>query len=211
MPRIATMVLCVLVCLCVRADYRILYMNTPTIEIGGKTMKVKDTFVPDAKIKWTSPKQAIKVLDTKTGEKRVLVADDFSQAKAQSAKAYLDYVRRTKRLSTDSYIGKTAIKSLASYLNDRFYLLDNLEIETGVPTDANHYFFITYVHNGQEITKAVPNDKGVFTLTPPVFSFNGSRPENEVTVKVYYYDKTADRVTPVCTNMRVVILPKKLK
>lgn len=211
MPRIVTVIMCLLACLCVRADYRILYMNTPTIEIGGKTLKVKDTFRPDSKIKWTSPRQAIKVLDTETGEKRVLVADDFSKAKAQSAKAYMDYVRKTKRLSTDSYAGKTPIKSLASYLNDRFYLLDTLEVETGVPTDANHYFFITYLHNGQEITKAVPNNKGVFTLTPPIFSFNGSRPGREVTVKVYYYDKTVDRVTPVCTNMRVVILPKKIQ
>ena len=207
MIRLLMMAICMLACMVAHADYRILFLNTPSIVIGGKVLKVDDTFAGDAIIKWTSPKQAMRVLNTATGEQRVFVADDFSKANANSLQAYLS---RTKRLSTDS-AGAPAIASLAAYLNNRFYPLDRLDIATGVPTDARHYFFITYNFNGEEITKAVPNVDGTFTLTLSTFYFTGRKASDEVVVKVYYYDKDADRVTPVCENMRIVPLPTRLK
>lgn len=195
------------VCLCARAEYRILYLNTPEIEIGGKILKVHDTFKAGAPVRWTSPRQAMKVVDTDTGRRSVFVADDFSKAKATSVQGYLDGTKA----SAAAKPGSSPLPSLAAYLNDSFYLLGSLEIETGVPTDTRHYFFISYDHGGQEIAKAVHNDNGTISFTPGVFSFNGSRPSREIKVKVYYYDKNADKVITVCDNMRIVILPGKLK
>jgi len=206
MTRLLIVILCAALGFCARADYRILFLNTPDIEIGGKTLKVNDTFKDGATIKWTSGRQAMKVVDTKTREKMVLLADDFSKANASSLESYL---ARTKAESGAS--ATAPMSSLASYLNKHFYLLGSLEIETGVPTDDRHYFFISYSHSGHEITKAVPNDNGTFTITPGIFFFNGRLPENDVRVKVYYCDKNADKITTVCDNMRIEILPKKIE
>ncbi len=164
MTRLLIVILCAALGFCARADYRILFLNTPDIEIGGKALKVNDTFKDGAPIKWTSGRQAMKVVDTKTREKMVLLADDFSKANASSLEAYL---ARTKAESGAS--ATAPMSSLASYLNKHFYLLGSLEIETGVPTDERHYFFISYSHSGHEITKAVPNDNGTFTITPGIF------------------------------------------
>jgi len=206
MTRLMLTIFCVVLCLCARADYRILFLNTPTIVIGGKALKVNDTFEAGATIKWSVARQAMKVLDTQTGERRVFVADDFSKAKASSLQAYLS---KTKSLSTDGP-GMSPFSSLASYLNNDFYLLDALDIETGVPTDSRHYFFITYKDKGHELTKAVPNNNGIITLTPGVFYFNGSMPSDHIRVKVYYYDKNADKVTTVCDKMNIIVLPRKI-
>lgn len=189
-----------------KADYTILYLNTPSIVIGGKELKVRDSFSPGASIKWTSSRQAMKVLDTATGEKLVFMADDFRKAHAASMSDYRAYLTKTRPLSTDGVAPSTS--ALTTYLNDRFYLLDNIEVDTGMKTDSRHYFFISYMRDGKEITKAVPNHNGVFTITPAAISSSGNG--EEVHVKVYYYDKDADKVSAVCDNMRIVCLPARL-
>lgn len=206
MSRLLIAILCAALAFCARADYRILFLNTPTIVIDGKVLKEKDTFKAGAAIKWTSARQAMKVHNLGTGEKLVVVADDFSKAKASSLQAYLTQ----EQSQTAGDAASSPMSSLSSSLNKRFYLLGSLELATGVPTDDRHYFFITFNHSGHELTKAVPNDNGTFTITPGVFFFNGRLPDNDIRVKVYYYDKNADKATAVCDNMRIVILPKKI-
>lgn len=149
---------------CARAEYRILFLNTPTINIGGKALKVNDVFSADSEVKWMSPAQAMRVADTKTGANEVFVGKEFSKAGVSTASAY-----HAKKRSTAASAPEQPVKSLASFLNDTFYLLDRLEIATGVPTDSNHYFFISYMHKGQELAKAVQNDNGTITLTPQLF------------------------------------------
>lgn len=208
MHRLVAIALCIAVTICAYADYRILYINTPYIVIGGKRLKTGDTFTENATIKWTSERQAMRVMDTASGRQRVFVAGDFSQAKASTLKAYL---AKPSRLSTNA--GKATNDSkptLAQLLNDHFYVLDRLVIDTGVDTDANHYFFITYAHNGQDYTKAIGNHDGKIEMRPSTFSFSGRTPAGVIPVKVYYYDKPNDKVKLVADGMTVELLPEKL-
>ena len=206
MRRIITFLILVLIVTTAQADYRILFLNTPSISIGGRTLKVNDTFSPGATIKWSSPRQAMRVADTTTGEQRTYTADEFSKLHATSLKNYL---AQTKHTSVDAS-GRTALEQIGSYLNDRFYILDSLNIETGVTTDDDHYFFISYKIYGDEVSRAVRNNNGTLTLTRRNFTFGGKNPEGEIDVKVYYFDKTTNKVTTVCEHMRVRILPLSL-
>ncbi|MCH5240789.1 MAG: caspase family protein [Muribaculaceae bacterium] len=47
--------------------YKIVRLNTPTINIGGKLLKVGDTFSVTGDIKWSDSKQAMEVKDVETG------------------------------------------------------------------------------------------------------------------------------------------------
>lgn len=208
MTRFIIILLFTLLSLSAKADYKILFINTPSISIDGKELKVRDTFAPGATIKWSSPRQAMKVLDMRTGEKLVFMADDFRKAHAASSSDYMSYLAKTRSLSTDGASAQSTFAWLASYLNDRFYLLDSLDIDTGMTTDSRHYFFITYMRGGKEVTKAVPNRNGVFSITPSTLNSGGK--SAEVRVKVYYYDKDSDKVSTVCDNMTIVCLPTRL-
>ena len=42
-------------------DYKILYLSTETITIGGKTLRKGDTFSDKAIIKWTLPSQSMRI------------------------------------------------------------------------------------------------------------------------------------------------------
>ena len=44
-------------------NFKILYLTTPDIAIGGKTHKVGDTFAGDEPVAWSAPRQAMKVLN----------------------------------------------------------------------------------------------------------------------------------------------------
>ena len=47
--------------------YMIVRLNTPSITIGGKQLKVGDTFSSTGDIKWTDAKQAMEVKNVETG------------------------------------------------------------------------------------------------------------------------------------------------
>ena len=46
----------------VAEDFKILFVNTGTIRIGGKDLERGDVFSDSDKIAWTDAKQAVKVL-----------------------------------------------------------------------------------------------------------------------------------------------------
>jgi len=56
-------------------DFKILYLTTPDITVGGKTLRVGDTFAGTAPISWTAPRQAMKVLNTTTKNQSLVVAE----------------------------------------------------------------------------------------------------------------------------------------
>lgn len=198
-----------LICLClaaafaVRADYRIEKMNTPAITVGGKALHVNDIFPPSAPIRWTDDRQAIVVADTDSGGRMLVVAEQFRAADAATMRDYIE----KKKTPSDA---KPGIEELKSVLAGRHYLLDTLAIETCVPTDSRHFFFISYPFTDHEVSKWVDNTDGTFTLHKGLFPSGGLQDNGEILVKVYFYDKTTGTVTPVCEKMTMVILPRQL-
>ena len=78
-------------------NFKILYLTTPDIVIGGKTYKVGDVFAGDAPIKWSAPRQAMKVLNTTTKKQSLVVAEKYSGTKSADMNSYFI---QSKQLST---------------------------------------------------------------------------------------------------------------
>lgn len=93
--------------------YKITRLNTPTIVIGGKTLKVGDTFDDPSTVKWSSPKQSMEVLNLATGQLNSFSQKLFKQKSVLSIKDYFIETKKTSRRD-DSELGKL---TLSKYRN----------------------------------------------------------------------------------------------
>ncbi len=208
MIRILFLVLGILVSLSAYADYRIVFLNTPTIKINGKSLKVNDIFAPSSSVEWTSPKQAMKIIDTASGEQRLLVASQYQKSKAKNIQSYISGV---KHLSSRG-IGSSNVVALRATLSDHFFFTDSLKIETDFPTDHQRFFYISYTYNGEEINKMIPNDNGSFTISQDIFTIDGKPiPPFETTLSVFYLDETTGKVTLITEDMAITLIPDRLE
>lgn len=189
-------------CMTINAtEFKIIALNTPTIEIGGQNLTKGDRFSDSESISWQSPRQAMKVVNLSTKEQSLIVSERFAQTKSKSLSNYL---KASKNLSTRS--GKlNNVVAIGSYLNGNFYLDDSITVKTTFPTDNNRFFFIAYDRNGETINKRIQCLDGAFTLTKEIFSIDGKgfKPE-ETTVSVFYYDTSIDALTLLSNNMNII-------
>lgn len=190
------------------ADYRIIFLNTPSIRINGRELKINDIFHPSSQVEWNSPRQAMKIADTRTGEQKLLVASQYQKSKARTIENYISGV---KHLSSRG-IGASNAVALRARLTDHFFFTDSLRIETGFPTDHHRFFYISYVYNGEEINKMIPNENGAFTITKDIFTIDGKAiPPFEATLTVNYLDETTGKVTLVTDSMIITPIPERLE
>ena len=67
-----------IICLPIHADnYKILQINSSSIQIGNTMCKQGDTFNDEDPIIWTAEKQAIKAMNLRTGQIRIFVGEAF--------------------------------------------------------------------------------------------------------------------------------------
>lgn len=189
------------------ADYRIVFLNTPTIRINGKELRLNDTFNPEASVEWRSDRQAMKIVDTSTGEQRLLVASQYRKSKSTSVS---DFIAGVKHLSSRGN-GPQTISSLRIILNNHFFYTDSIRVESQIPTDDKRFFYVSYFYNGEEINKLVPNESGSFTISNDIFEIDGSPIDPfETTLNVYYLDEIKDTVTLVSDSMQITPIPDSL-
>jgi len=131
--------------------YKILYLNSQRITIDGKPAMVGHTFSEHALIGWTEERQAMKVIDTETNTRYLLVA---KMAEGRQQTAY-DILTRNKHLSThdDGLDVKSSISKLRMSIADRYDLMDRIELPTELKADETHYFLATYDYGDTRLTK----------------------------------------------------------
>lgn len=122
--------------------YKITRLNTPTIVIGGKTLKVGDTFDDPSTVKWSSPKQSMEVLNLATGQLNSFSQKLFKQKSVLSIKDYFIETKKTSRRD-DSELGKLTLSKYRSlYPEKRIALVignsnyDNLSYLRNARKDA---------------------------------------------------------------------------
>lgn len=185
------------------ADYKILMLNTPTITIGGRQLSRGDTFSDRAVISWQSDRQAMKAMNTATLQQRLFVSADFERVKARTLGTYLS--GRKHLSSRDGELSTPA--ALGTYLDDTFFFTDSITIQTAMPTDAQHFFYISYPYAGETINKLIPNRDGAFTVSADIFTIDGRPiPPFETDLAVYYLDQQAEKLTLITRRMRVVLV-----
>lgn len=190
-----------------RADYKILFLNSPDITIGSQQLRVGDSFAPGAAIQWSQPQQAMKVLDSETGHQRLVVAEQYTRSRVDNLARFF---AQTRHLSSRDGAPDNPI-SLGAALNGTFFFTDTLEVATAMPTDADRFFYVSYVYNGEEINKLVPCNDGTFSISSEIFTIDGKAiPPFRTFLTVYYLDRTAEQVIMVTDRMEIVLLPTVL-
>lgn len=182
-------------------DFKILFINSGSLNVGGKDRNVGDIIDDRSNIVWKSDRQAVKVQNVK--DKTIKVLSSLQQKKL-GYKNIFEFVSRTKRLSTRGD-GLMDMDGLEEYLNNTFYLLDFEVVESMLETSANSYFQVEFTVDGKHYSKKLKGDAKSFTLEASVFDVNGAR-NKEVPVKVVYHDENGDEL--ITDRMFVVVLEK---
>lgn len=188
--------------LAVSADnFKILYLTTPNISIGGKTYKVGDIFAGDAPIAWSAPRQAMKVLNTATKKQSLVVAEKYSGCKSADMNSYFV---QSKQLSTrQGEIINTM--ELGIVLGEEHYMLDSIAVNTSLPVDDAHFFFASYDYKGETINKKLTCQDGNLIFDRSLYSIDGKAVEPfDVTLSVWYMDRKAGNRTLVTDKMTVL-------
>lgn len=188
--------------LTVTADsFKILYLTTPTITIGGKVCKVGDVFPGDAAITWTAPRQAMKVLDTATKKQSLVVAEKYRGSKSADMNSYFV---QSKQLSTRR--GELInTMELGMVLAEQHYLLDSIAIPTSLPVDDSHFFFASYDYNGETINKKLTYRDGELIFDRSLYSIDGKAiTPFDVVLSVWYMDRSAGNRTLVTDKMALL-------
>lgn len=183
--------------------YRILFLNTPTITINGKLLRKGDTFRGSDIIKWENEKQAMKVLNINTKQQSIIVSQQYTKSKAKS---FEEYFVHAQNMSVRNAGTGTPIE-LKALLDNTFYLLDTLMIETMFKTDEHHYFFISYDYNGEQINKRIHCDNGSFSITPEIFQIDGNpiKPFDTM-LRVFYHDTDSGKLTLITDKMKMIFI-----
>ena len=204
MRRIAlVLILCICTLISVVADdFKILYVTTPSISINGKNLKAGDIFPGGATINWTSPRQAMKVLDLSTNKQTLVVAEKYKEVKSKNMASYLV---AAKQLSTRRGAIINTME-LGIVLGDTHYLLDPIKIETLLPIDADRFFFASYEYNGEIINKLLPSEDNSILFDKSLYVIDGKEIEPfDLNLSVWYMDRIEGNKTIITDKM--VLLP----
>lgn len=183
-------------------EFKILYLTTPDITIGGKTLKIGDTFAGNASINWTTPRQAMKVMNTSTKKQSLVVAEKYTGSKSADMDSYFV---SSRQLSTRKGELINTLE-MGVVLGESHYLLDSIEINTLLSVDNDRFFFASYDYNGEVINKKLKCDNGVLIFDRDLFTIDGKAIEPfDVTLNVWYMDRTAGTKTLLTDKM--LILP----
>lgn len=169
---------------------KILFVNTKTINIGGKTLKRGSVFDEKDVIAWSSPNQAIKVEVLAT--KKVMV---MTAKKMKKEKTIADYYLKSNKLSTrgSNYSDDVLYEDekFDTALNDTCYLWDSINYVSWLPTDDNNYFYLKYKIQGCEYVKKLNGNNFQLQLDD-IFPGRDSQRNTpkQLTVEVWYHSST---------------------
>ncbi|MDE5813162.1 MAG: hypothetical protein K2H72_02650 [Muribaculaceae bacterium] len=192
--------------LMIKADFRIVFLNTPTVSVNGKEMKVNDVFPEKSAIKWSSPKQAMKIVDTQSGKQRLIVAEQYQKSKAADV---MSFIKGVKHLSSRGSANN--VVTLRNMMTDHFYFTDSISFTTDFKTDRDHFFFVSYEYEGEEINKRIHNHNGTFSISGDIFTIDGKQiPQFDVILSLHYLDLKANKSTLITDGMYVTMIPEEL-
>lgn len=189
--------LLLMVACCAYADrYKVLYVNSSDIKVGGKAIAVGSVFDEKETVRWTSEQQAMKVVNLTTNRVMVFVAKALEK---KNASTLYEYLIRNKHLSTR---GLKKNPTEEWQLDETLYLLDTLYISLP-PRHNQSATAKMVVKQGREIP--LTNNGHHYVIPRSLLGRTGSQPIN---VDIVEYDKEKDWSYTVYRNLNIEIVPQ---
>ena len=187
-------------------DYKILQMNSPSVKIGNREYKKGDVFSDDSTIIWAKEKQAIKAQNLQTKEIHLFAEPDFRTQNCKSVKEYYIKKNHLSARATGLSLGE-----LSEQLNDTFYLLDTIRIESPIPLDSTRNYYARYKQNDQTTEKALPTIDNFFLIIRSDFYQADSLSDEAINVKLFFRSQQVADDYLLTDSMKVVILPLEIE
>lgn len=188
--------------------FEIKVLNTPTINIGGKNLKVGNRFDENAVINWSSNNQAMKVL---SDDNKIYVLSKGLLSKHNS-KTFADYITSIKSATVrnDGENFPVTVADHRALLEGDFVLLDSINVKVGWRTNDSSYFEATTTNLGEKnISFIITSMDNVLTITRNVFSQLSSDCDY-VILSINYIEKEYGETTPITDSMNIEIVPYNL-
>ena len=182
--------------------YQIKVLNTPTIIVNGKELKVGDWFDDQAVIIWGKENQAMRVLS----EDNRIYTLSAKLCKEIKAKKFADFILYTKPLAARGNKSIPLKEALEEKFDNSFIMLDEIEIDLS-DIDLPEIFTLNF------IVKYKEDNKGHFIISKSTAKLSRTAIENFVlngfsTLSVSVYIQI-ERNTPILITdyMDIEILP----
>ncbi len=176
-------------------NYKVLFVNSGTVKIGGKKAVRDMVFDEKEDIEWSSENQAMKVQNMSSSRVIIIAAKSLLEKKTKSLS---DYFGRVKHLSTRGYVSHNIITDTVSYL------LDTLKLDAGQFGQSEAKLV---VHAG-DVTMEKPVHKSAdgffYVLTRTLFDGINSK---TVSIDIEVTEQKLDWHYYVYRRLNVVILP----
>lgn len=189
--------------------FEIKVLNTPTINIGGKNLKVGNRFDEKAPIVWSSDDQAMKVL-SEDNKVYVLSKNLLSKHKANSFVDYITSVKSASVRNDGENFPITLADHRAIFEND-FVLLDTICVKVGWKTNDSSYFEATTTNLGERNSSfVIPAHDNVLSISRDEFPMLTSDC-SAITLSIKYIEKEYGETTPITDSMIIEITPLQAK
>lgn len=182
-------------------NYKIIQMNTPSVKIGSREYRKGDVFSDDSIIIWSKEKQAIKAQNLQTKEIHLFTEPDFRTKKINTIKEYYIKKNHLSARATGLSLG-----DLSEQLNDTFYLLDTIRIESPIPLDSTRNYYIRYSQSNQLFEKTLPTIENYFLIVRSVFNTTDSLSDNELNAELFFRSQQVADDYLLTDSMKIVFL-----
>ena len=179
-------------------------LNTSTIYIGGKTLKVGDKFDSKAKINWKSDNQAMKVID-ENNNLYVISPKLFSKYKAKTFSDFISYTKSTYVRSTKAPF---SLDDHRENFENLFILMDELSIRVGWPVNDLSYFTAQWSEKGQVKNCKLPYNEGYVLLNRDLFD---DEINDSINLSIKYIEENSDTSTVITDQMYIYLLPLNIE
>lgn len=186
-------------------NYRIKVLNTPTITINGKELKVGDWFDDQAIITWSKESQAMRVLSE---DNRVYTLS-AKLCKEIKAKKFSDFILYTKPLASRGNGSLTLKEALEERFDNSFIMLDEIVIDlSSIELPKNFTLFFKTKNKEDKKGKFIIS-KSTAKLKRELFNKLNLNDANKLSLNVYI-QVGKDEPILVTAHMDIEILPLKL-
>lgn len=182
--------------------YKVLYLNSPNIRVGNKTVVVGDVIDDKDAIKWTSEQQAMKVMNLNTKRMMVLAAKAL---KKKNVSSLYEYLTSTKRLSTRNPRKNRIIEEWQ--LDSTLYLMDTLYISMPQGTTQSVVAKII-VRQGEVKEIPINHNERYYIFTRSIYGNSSPHP---LKIDIIEYDPKLNWEYSVYRNLIIEPIPIQAK
>lgn len=187
--------------------YTIKKINTPTIRINDKDMKVGDKFTDGSVVYWSSGSQAMRVLNSHNEPINLRAAGNTKPARMRTLVSSLSKLS-TRAICTSLADHKQAFEGINGEPQE---LLDTITIASSWGLDDNNYFEMSVpTATGKRIVRLPYTDNGELIIARSMFPMAQDDKEVEVTAEISYHNGRKGETRLITSAMRINLLPSLL-